>query len=437
MDRAFSALLPCRSNPAPLAQARIECAFGARLLFLLLWSVSILRIGAQEHAAPSPLILVSIDGFRWDYLEKFANESPTLRSLQHGGASARALIPVFPSNTFPNHYTLVTGLYPARHGIINNDFFDPELGAVFRFTQPTAARDSRWWGGEPIWVTAIKQGRKAASAFWVGSETEVSGVRPTFWRPYDYKIPFEQRLDELIGWMRLPPVERPAIVVFYLEETNSAGHRYGPASAEVATAIKLSDERMRTMLGRLRAENIEPNLLIVSDHGMTATSADRVIILEDLIARDAVQVDADGSVVMLRPLKGTAAELVKVFSNVPHVKAYRAEDLPAYLKLRDNPRISPVWLLPDEGWHLVTRATFERLRTNYRVNGYLQGDHGYDPTRPSMHGILIAHGPAFRPGARTEAVENIHVYNLLCAVLRLTPAKNDGDDRLVKALLRD
>ena len=392
---------------------------------------------AQNAPADPPVILVSIDGFRWDYPELYAAESATIRKLRHDGASVRSLVPVFPSNTFPNHYTLVTGLYPAKHGIIDNAFFDPTLGAVFRFTQPGAARDSRWWGGEPIWVTAIKQGRKAATAFWVGSEAEISGVRPTFWQTFDYKIPFEQRLEELVRWLKLPPAERPAIVAFYLEETNSAGHRYGPRSAEVAAAIKLLDERITTMLGRLRAEKIEPNLVIVSDHGMTATSADRVVILEDHLDRASVQVDADGSTMALRPLKGDSGALVRAFENVPHVKAYRAEDLPAHLHLTGNERIAPVWILPDEGWHVVTRATFERLRTNYRVNGYLQGDHGYDPALPSMHGILIAHGPAFRAGARLGAVENIHVYNLLCAALRVKPARNDGDDRLVRAFLQE
>jgi predicted AlkP superfamily pyrophosphatase or phosphodiesterase len=387
--------------------------------------------------ADSPLILVSIDGFRWDYPELYAAEAATIRKLTQEGASVRSLMPVFPSNTFPNHYTLVTGLYPAKHGIIDNTFFDPTLGAIFRFTQPGAVRDARWWGGEPVWVTAIKQGRKAATAFWVGSEAEISGVRPTYWQHFDYKIPFSQRLEEMVRWLKLPPAERPAIVAFYLEETNSAGHRYGPRSPEIAAAIKLLDERIATMLARLQGEKIEANLLIVSDHGMTATSVDRVVILEDHVDRASVQVDADGSTMALRPLNGDARALVRSFANVPHVKAYQAEDLPAHLHLGGNERIAPVWILPDEGWHMVTRATFERLQANYRVNGYLQGDHGYDPALPSMHGILIAHGPAFRAGVRLGAVENIHVYNLLCAALGLKPAKNDGDDRLVRAFLRE
>ena len=406
-------------------------------LGLLWWSALGGGAAALGAADQAPLILISIDGFRWDYTERYAAEAPTLRRLQREGASAKSLVPVFPSNTFPNHYTLVTGLYPANHGIVNNDFFDPKSGTIFRFNQPGAAGDPRWWGGEPIWVTAILQGRKAATAFWVGSETEVKGIRPTFWQKFNYRIPFPERLDELIRWLKLPPAERPSVVTFYLEETNSAGHRYGPDSAEVAAAIRLSDTRISEILARLAAEAIESNVIIASDHGMTATSLDRVIILEDHVARDSVQVDADGSAMALRPLRGDARSLVRAFQHVRHARAHLAEELPSHLRLAGNDRISPVWVLPDEGWHVVTRATYDRLRANYRVNGYLQGDHGYDPALPNMHGILIAHGPAFRPGARAGSVENVHLYNLMCAVLGLRPAANDGDDRLVRAFLRE
>jgi predicted AlkP superfamily pyrophosphatase or phosphodiesterase len=407
----------------------------AALLFI---AVLAALASAGRGATPEPpLILVSLDGFRWDYTEKYAAESPTLRTLRQDGVAARALIPVFPSNTFPNHYAIVTGLRPAHHGIINNVFFDPAADRYFRYNLPAAVQDSRWWGGEPIWVTAIKQGRKAAASFWVGSEAEIGGVRPTFWKKYDYSIPFEKRLDELLGWLRLPIAERPALIAFYLEETNSAGHTHGPDAPEVAAAIRLTDTRIATLLSRLRDEGIEPNLVIVSDHGMTATSRDRVVVLEDHLARDSVQIDDEGSSLSLRPLPGTAADIVRAFAGVPHVKAYLREDLPAHFHLRGNERIAPVWILPDEGWQIGSRASVERLATRYAAaHGFLQGDHGYDPRLPNMHGILIAHGPAFRRGVEVPALENIHLYNLLCAVLKVTPAKNDGDDRLVQAALR-
>ena len=388
-----------------------------------------------KAASLPPLILISLDGFRWDYTELFPAESRTLRTLQREGVMARGLVPVFPSNTFPNHYTLVTGLYPARHGIVNNDFFDPESGGFFRYNQPAIVADAKWWGGEPIWVTAIKQGRKAAASFWVGSEAVIGGVRPTFWRNYDGSVPFEKRLDEVARWMALPDGERPDLIVLYLEDANGAGHQHGPASPEVATAIRRLDARIATLLECVRNAGHEPNVIIVSDHGMTATSPQRVIHLEDHLDVKTVQVDADGSVAALRPLDGDVEKVMRALRHVPHATAYRVEDLPAHFNFRGSPRIAPIWVLPEEGWHLVRRTTFERLKARYAYAGYLPGDHGYDPKIKNMHGVLVAHGPAFRRGAVLPEVENIHVYNLMCAVLKLKPAPNDGDERLVQAAL--
>jgi predicted AlkP superfamily pyrophosphatase or phosphodiesterase len=404
-----------------------------RLAILLLLLLPLVQSRAAEAA---PLILISLDGFRWDYSELHPDESPTLRRLKRDGVAARALVPVFPSNTFPNHYTIVTGLYPAHHGIVNNDFFDPTLGEYFHYNQPKSVHDPRWWGGEPIWVTAIKQGKKAAASFWVGSEAPVGGVRPTFWKPYDYKIPFETRLEELVGWLKLPPAERPAVVAWYFEETNSAGHRFGPDSPQLANAVKLLDERMAVMIARLHGEGIEPNWVIVSDHGMTTTSDARVVVLEDHLDLKNIRIDSDGSAAALRPVDDNVEAVLAAFKDVAHVKAYRAEDLPAKFHFKDNPRIAPVWILPDEGWHVEMRASRDKLRVRYPEKGYLGGDHGYDPALTTMRGTFIAQGPAFRRGVELPEVENIHIYNLLCAALKLKPAPNDGDDRLVKAALR-
>ena len=392
---------------------------------------------ARAAETPAPVILISIDGFRWDYCERHPHESPTLRALQREGVHARGLVPVFPSNTFPNHYSIVTGLYPANHGIVNNDFLDAESGLVFHYTQPNAARDPRWWRGEPIWATAVKQGKKSAASFWVGSETAIAGVRPTFWKPYDYSIPFPARLDELIGWLKLPPAERPAIVAFYFTETNAAGHRFGPDSPELVAAIETVDRCLGAMVARLRSEKIAANLVIVSDHGMTATARTRALILEDFFPAGSYLVDSDGSVATLRPAgESDVATLLAAAKKIPHAKAYRVEELPARLHMKPTPRAAPVWVLPDEGWQVVARATFDRFTKSYAPADYIQGDHGYDPALPSMHGIFIANGPAFRRGAEIPDVENIHIYNLLCTLLGLKPAPNDGDDRLAKAALR-
>ncbi|MFT3870968.1 MAG: alkaline phosphatase family protein [Nibricoccus sp.] len=403
-------------------------------LFAALWVAGCVCGRRPERPAHvAPVLLISLDAFRWDYCEKYPAETPNLRRLRREGASAQALIPGFPSNTFANHYSIVTGLRPSHHGIVNNRFFDPTNGRFFHYNQPASARDGRWWGGEPVWVTAVRQGRASACSFWPGSEAEIAGMRPTFWKPFDYSVPFQTRLDELFGWLKLPARERPAVITFYFEETNTVGHNAGPDSPELAAAIKLIDGRIGELLERAKNENIALNLVVVSDHGMTGTGRERAIKLDDYLDLTTVQIDFDGPVMGLRPLAGDVEGLLQKLSKLPpQAHVFRKENLPAHLHVDDNPRYPPVWILPDPGWHVVSTSWF-----NSKKDKYMKGEHGYDPAQRDMHGILIVHGPAFQKDGRViAAAENIHIYNLLCAAARLQPARNDGDDRLVHGLMR-
>lgn len=404
-----------------------------RRVFLLLGALATLALSgcATRPAAPAaPLILISLDAFRWDYVAMYPAETPHLQRLIREGATARALMPVFPSNTFPNHYSIVTGMYPARHGIINNTMFEPESGLFFRYNQPGSASQGRWWGGEPIWATAIKQGGLGGAWFWPGSEAEIGGIRPTIWHTYDATLAFEKRLETLVAWLGRSRDVAPVVATFYIEEINSIGHKFGPGSPELGAAIKIADAQVGRLRAALEAAGIAANLVIVSDHGMTPISTERVLVLDDYLDPAAVQMDFDGPVAGLRPLHGDEASILQALARLPHAKVYRAADLPARYRMRDNPRIPPVWVVPDEGWEVLWRSRFEQYRATFN-----RGDHGFDPALPAMHGIFIAHGPAFRRGVTVEAVENIHIYNLLCAALRLKPAPNDGDDRLVRSTL--
>ena len=397
-------------------------------------AVLLLALASAAGAGDAPVILVSLDGFRWDYCARHPGETSHLRQLARTGVTARGLIPVFPSNTFPNHYSIATGLYPSHHGIINNQIFDAARGAFFRYNQAAAVRDSRWWSGEPIWITAVKQGRKSASSLWPGSEAEIAGVRPTYWKPYDYSVPFEKRLDELIGWLTKPIEQRPVVVAFYLEETNSVGHRHGPDSPELAKAVRFLDGCIGALAQRLSREGIDANLVVVSDHGMTSCGPDRVVLFDDYVDLATVQIDFAGTVAGLRPLgEADPAATIRALDRMPHMKVYRAADLPRRFRIdASNPRVPPVWILPEEGWQVERRSVFRAALANF-----LKGQHGYDPGFASMHGIFIASGPAFKSGVVLDAVESVHIYNLLCAALGLKPAPNDGDDRLVRAALRE
>lgn len=275
-----------------------------RLSLLLLL---VLLAGCRSIApvnAPAPVLLISIDGFRADYLERYA--PPVLTRLARQGVRAEALIPAFPTLTFPNHYTMVTGLYPDHHGIVGNTMFDSTLGH-FSLSNREAIADGRWWAdGEPLWVTAQRQGLRTATYFWPGSEAEIHGMRPTYWMPYDSRIPGEERVRQVLAWLDLPDSLRPHWITLYFSDVDHAGHEHGPDAPEVAEAVRKVDGYLQQLIEGLRARNLldRVNLLIVSDHGMAATSAERVIFLDDFVSLEELHIVTWSPVLMLYPRPG-------------------------------------------------------------------------------------------------------------------------------------
>lgn len=401
-------------------------------LCLALFSFSSPRASAAPTVPPGEriLILISLDAFRWDYLQKF--QPPNLSRLAQEGVHAKRLIPAFPSLTFPNHYTLVTGLWPEHHGIIGNSFYDPAFKTNFNAFN-SASSQSRWWGGEPIWVTAIKQGRRANTMFWPGSQAEIGGVRPTEWRTFDKKIEPTNCVDTVLGWLEQPAPTRPGFVTLYFHHTDTAGHHDGLDSPELANAVAQMDEAIGRLVAGIHQLQLDAvvNLVIVSDHGMAEVSQKRLIALPDLVDLNQVQVDFAGPVVGLRPLDGNVATLYDSLKKKgKHFRVYRREKMPARYHFRDNERIPPVVLVADEGWYISKRTTAEQAGKSFE-----KATHGFDPELSSMGATFIAWGPAFRRHTTIAPVENIHIYNLLCTTLGLQPAPNDGDDRLVKKIL--
>lgn len=423
----------------PVANLRV-CEIAMRLLSCLcLLVVSVALSSCQHSAAPVAarpkdelLILVSIDGFRWDYLDRY--DVPTLRQLAREGTHARRMTPSFPSKTFPNHYTLVTGLRPESHGIVSNWFWDPAFTETFGMSKDASNAEPRWWDqGEPIWITAEKQGVRSACFFWPGSETEIRGVRPTFFQKFNGKLKSESRVDGVLAWLDLPAEQRPRFYTLYFDIVDHAGHNFGPNSPETAAAAHEADAAIARLLAGLESRGLrqKTNLVIVSDHGMSECGPDRVVFIEDLMDPANVRVESTGPNGGVRPLPDTvsAAELAASIraKAPPQLHVYLREEMPAHLHYRNNPRIPDVMLVMDDHWMIESKIGWPRRRATY-----VKGSHGWDPSLPNMGALFVAQGPAFRGGHQFADVENIHLYNLLCTVLGVAPARNEGDARLVR-----
>lgn len=385
----------------------------------------------SEAAKPEQpmLLLISLDGFRHDYLDKGA--TPNLDYLRTNGLQADGLIPVFPANTFPNHYSIVTGLYPVHHGIVDNRFYDPVLDASFDMYNAEAVRSDRWWDGEPIWVTAIRQGLKAGTLFWVGSEAEINGYRPTYWLPYEHHMPHKKRIEQVLSWIDLPPGQHPSFLTLYMHDVDSAGHDYGIDTPETREAIKKVDATIGVLIKELEKRHLldKIHIIVVSDHGMTKISKERAIRLEDYIDTSEVQVVQLGTLTGLRvDKKKLPATLKKLKGAHPHMKVYTREEMPERFHYSAHIRVHQILCLADDGWMITSQKYIDSGGWDWSKQ---KGAHGYDNLLPNMRGIFIACGPSIPKGTRIEAFNNIEIYNFMCEILKIDPAPNDGSEWLV------
>ena len=387
----------------------------------------------RPDAAPPPLILVSFDGFRWDYMERAP--TPALDRVAAAGVRAERLIPVLPTKTFPNHYTIATGLYTEHHGIVSNNIRDPELEDRFALRNRSAVQDARWWHGEPIWRTAQRQGRVAAPYFWPGSEAPIGGRHADYWQAYDGSVTNEERVDRVLELLDLPAGERPAFATVYFSDPDDAGHRYGPeAEAEVRAAV----ERVDAGLGRLITGLEERgwwgrvHLLVVSDHGMIGTPPDQVIVLDDYVDLETANVVDWAPVLALWPEPEHVNEVYEALSGAhPSLTLYRKEEIPDEWHYRDSPRVAPLIGVLEGGWRATSRGYLE-LR-----DGRLGlGDHGFHHELEQMGALFLAAGPQLERGKTVPPFSNVHLYELMCRLMGLEPAPNDGSLAAVRHLLR-
>lgn len=366
------------------------------------------------------VVLLSLDGFRHDYPDRYP--TPAFQRMIREGARADRMIPVFPSKTFPTHFTVATGLYAEHHGLVGNHFWDPEREAVYTTGDRAVVEDGSWYRGEPIWVTAEKQGMLSASYYFVGSEADVGGVRPTYWHRYDGTVPNARRVDAVLDWLRLPPETRPHVIALYFSDLDDVGHRYGPDSGEVREAVARVDQQLGRLLDGVDAlpYGDQVTVVVVSDHGMLRAGADRAQAL-DLSLFPGVRGMAWGPYASLVVDQGGPQRMPALRDSIqallPEASVWLREDVPARFHYRADPRIGDLVVLADPGATVVPAGQVPR------EDGFT---HGWDNRAPEMGAIFLARGPRIGGGQRLPAFESVNVYPFLAHVLGLDPAPVDG-----------
>ncbi|KAF1711231.1 alkaline phosphatase family protein [Pseudoxanthomonas kalamensis DSM 18571] len=378
---------------------------------------------ASLPSAHVPLLLVSVDGLRpTDVTEA---QMPALARLARQGVVAdQGMVPSYPSLTFPNHYTLVTGLRPDHHGIIQNTMRDDTLGP-FALSDRNAVGDGRWWNdGLPIWVSAEQAGLRTATMFWPGSEAEIHGHRPSYWLPFDKTMSPQARVERLLTWLDLPADLRPTLLTLYFDQVDHESHDFGPDSERALEARQQIDRALGSLLDGLQQRGLAGhlNLIVVSDHGMTRVAPGHVVAIEDMAPAEDVEPINGGQVVgfVAKPGRETAAAQ-HLLGRHDHYQCWRKQDLPARWHYGTHPRVPSFVCQMDEGWDALPRKYAQQRPNRDR------GSHGFDPELPSMRATFIASGPAFRDGVHLPPFDNVDVYPLLAHLLGIAPAANDGD----------
>lgn len=378
---------------------------------------------AMAEDRPPPLILISIDGFRHDYIEMA--ETPALDRLTAGGFKAESLQQVFPTKTFPTHYSAVTGLHPGTHGVVANSMLDPRDGRRFSMRDRDAVGDGYWYrDGEPIWVTAEKQGLKAVTYFWPGSEARIDGVRPTEWKRYSAAVPQAERVEQILEWMDREGEDRPGLFTLYFSRVDSLGHRHGPGTDEVIRAVVDVDGQIGRLLDGIEARDGLDNvhIIVISDHGMTRIDRERYILLDDYLDLSRVRVTDWGPAAQIWAMDMPVDEIMAALEAAhPRLRVWRRQDIPPRYRFGNHRRVPDVLAEADLGW-MINNRPYMAAQSRFPLHGM----HGWDPAWLEMHGILIAHGPAFTAGGRSPVMRSVDLYALMTRLLDLTPAPNEG-----------
>ncbi len=398
-----------------------------RRFLLSLLVLAVLPWQAWAAGRDTYTVIVSLDGLRWDYLDTY--DVPFMQQLAREGVKA-VMQPSFPSKTFPNHYTLATGLVPDHHGIITNTFWDREKGVEFSLGNKVTRADGRYYGGDPVWLTAKHQGVKTATVFWVGSDVTINGEHPTYWRDYQTEqLDFEGRVDEVLRLLKLPEQDRPHLVMAYFEEPDRSGHNYGPMHRLTRRAMEDLDLLLSKMWARIQLLPIasQVNLIITGDHGMASVDPKRFVDIDDLLPKKWYERFCnDYPTLIYASAPQYVDSIYNALQGVDHIRAWKRGELPAYLNYGTNPNMGDVVVLPDVGWLFADKPSKKQ-----------RGSHGFDHTAADMQVGFRAIGPDFKVGyEKPDRFRNVCVYPLLCYLLGVTPSPNDGSLDEVRDMLR-
>ncbi len=393
------------------------------LLFVLFW------ISPIKASEPQPyVLLISLDGFRWDYAER--GITPNLDKIKQEGVSALSFKPSFPSVTFPNHLSIITGMYPQNHGLILN-FFENLYGERYRLSDTNAVKNPAWYWGEAFWETARRNKIITASYYWPGSEVWDENRRPNYYKAYNHNEPHENKINGIIEWLKLPYNERPHFITLYFHDTDSEGHKHGTNSPQIDSTIAVLDSLIGVIRQRIELIGMKDsvNIIILSDHGMTNIREDGIIIIKEIIGEIDCDVNSSSAITMIKPKNEKDIELVfnKLKKAEQNYKVYYKKDVPAYWNFSRNPYIYPIVVIADVGYKLIYgKSTYNAV-----------AEHGYDSHHIDMHGIFFAVGSKFKKNYRVGTLENVDIYPLLCEIFKIDGRSNiDGNINRIKYLLK-
>ncbi|XP_069743130.1 venom phosphodiesterase 2-like isoform X2 [Narcine bancroftii] len=435
-------LKECRCSCSDDCIQKKDCCTDYNTICLKSW----LQEDCEDVATPQcppgytqpPVILISLDGFQAGYFQKWKSRVPVLNKLRTCGVQTPHLIPVYPTKTFPNHYSIITGLYPESHGVIDNKMYDVDMNASFNI-QGKEKNNPLWYKGQPLWLTAKYQGLKTGTFFWVGSESKINGSYPDFYKLFDRSIPFEERVFTILKWLDLPKEDRPDFYALYLEEPDFSGHRGGPNSQKLANALEKVDAMVAMLMDGLKQRNLQQcvNLIVISDHGMEEVNCSKVAYMDDYLDSIENITMRSGSAPRIRTsnvpedyFKFDSEGVVKKLtcrSPDQHFKPYLKHHLPKRLHYASSRRIEDVHLYMDPQWQATLKRPFK-----YCTGGF----HGSDNLYKNMQAIFVGHGPGFKVKTEVQPFANIEVYNLICDLLNITPAPNNGTHGSLNHLLK-